>query len=656
MQQWLLYNVSYQHDSSVVVEDCLTRAATSQEKNLAFFYCSNEDPKRRQPIWILRSILAQLACPPGDLAAPTLWTDLYNKSRKSPDGNDGMLAADKCVTLLRGVISQGGGTVIVIDALDECEDPDELLLYLKKVEQGNPRKTRLFISSRMHVGVPKIYESCISVSTPGGNEADLGFYVWNEIKNRKIRRLLDGKRPDLETRLVETLSRQAQGMYGSACVLSQTICRIADLLLFRFRWAELQLALFFSPKSRLRHSKDVETKLRALERKTGLPELNLVYREIYDMNTDEGSESRAVAVRAFKWILAAYTPLELAELRYAAAIRDDGVLDHEVNNDFVLDVCSNFVTVDTSDHPQFVHASVREFLEDLEIDDSRVYSERLAHTQAAKTCLGYLTSSMFLSAPENELDRGFPAYVRDFWTSHCEACKDNRKEDKVLRTFLVDFLSLEEVHPGFLRWHKCVTLYSTSEDFQWNRQRTYSFATSFVLPVEYRKQNMGEECLTPEPSPFLVACVVGVLDVVVKHRTNDRAMLNARNSWSCSGLHLACKYGHSDVALTLLEKGASINVKDKHGTTPLHSAVNGENEALVRMLLEAGAHVESKDNFGLRPLSIAVYKGSIPLVRMLLDFHANPNTTWQWKTCLEMAIKRRQEDIAQLLREAGARG
>ena len=167
---------------------------------------------------------------------------------------------------------------------------------------------------------------------------------------------------------------------------------------------------------------------------------------------------------------------------------------------------------------------------------------------------------------------------------------------------------------------------------------------------------MVEHLLSPEPSPFLVACVVGFLDVVVKHRTEDRAMLNARNSWSCSGLHLACKYGHLDVALTLLEKGASVNVKDKHGRTPLHSAANNENEALVRMLLEAGARVESKDTFGLRPLSIAVYKGSIPLVRMLLDFHANPNTTWQWKTCLEIAIKHRQEDIAQLLREAGATG
>ena len=185
---------------------------------------------------------------------------------------------------------------------------------------------------------------------------------------------------------------------------------------------------------------------------------------------------------------------------------------------------------------------------------------------------------------------------------------------------------------------------------------TYSFATFFVLPVEYREKNMEEDCLTPEPSPFLVACVVGVLDVVVKHRTKDEAMLNARNSWSCSGLHLACKCEHINEALTLLEKGPSVNVKDKHSTTPLHFAVTDEYEALVRMLLEAGARVESRDNFGLRPLSIAVYRGSIPLVRMLLDFHANPNVDYKSRTCLEDAILYRQDDIVQLLREAGATG
>ena len=201
-----------------MVEDCLSQAATRPGENIAFFYCSDEDPKRYQPMWILRSILAQLMCRHNDTETPMLLMDLYGSSGKTADGYgeklryEKKLISDKCVTMLRRVIAQAKETVIVIDALDECEDPDELLQCLKEVEEGNPCRTRLFLSSRMHMKVSKIYESCVVVPTPGGNEADLAFYIRNEVDNRKTRRLLDGKRPDLEARLIETLTRQAQGM------------------------------------------------------------------------------------------------------------------------------------------------------------------------------------------------------------------------------------------------------------------------------------------------------------------------------------------------------------------------------------------------------------------------------------------------------------
>ena len=372
------------------------------------------------------------------------------------------------------------------------------------------------------------------------------------------------------------------------------------------------------------------------------------------MNTHEGSEARAVAIRAFKWILSAYEPLTLSGLGYAAAIRDDGVLDSEVDIDFVLDVCSNFVAIDAFQQPQFVHASVREFLEDLKIDDSKVYSERSVHTQAAKTCLVYLTSSMFLSALENSLFIGFPAYARRFWALHCRACEDNRKEDNVLQKFFLDFLSQEEVHPGFRRWHKCIqrTVSARPQDRRLIEQIWYS---RYGFRPGIREM---QDCLSPKPNPFLVACIFGFPELVEKHRTEERAMLESRNAVSLSGLTLACKYGQVDIALMLLKKGASVDTRDKGHGTPLHFVVFAENESLVRMLLEAGADVESRNEYGVTPLLIAVQKGFVPLVRVLLDFNANPNTTCQGKTCLEYANSQQamygDRGIAQLLRDAGA--
>ena len=372
------------------------------------------------------------------------------------------------------------------------------------------------------------------------------------------------------------------------------------------------------------------------------------------MNTHERSEARAVAVRAFKWILSAYQPLKLSELSYAAAIRDDGALDSEVDDDFVLDVCSNFVTIDTSERTQFVHASVREFLEDLEIDDSKVYSARSVHTQAAKTCLIYLTSRMFLSAPEIVLNTGFPEYARHFWARHCKSCEVNRKEDKVLWKSFLDFMSLREVHPGFRRWHGC--LKNVQSFSKYRVQRLLS-----EIQLYYNDggtQNFGtreEDCLAREPNPFLVACVFGFLDVVEKQPTEAQAMLNSQNSSSRSGLILACRYGHPDMAFMLLEKRASVDTKDNSGSTPLHHAVGRKSEALVRMLLEAGADTESEDALCVRPLWWAVHIGSLPIVQMLLDYKANPHIRYRRTTCLKIAIKVHQGGIARLLWEAGAR-
>ena len=343
-------------------------------------------------------------------------------------------------------------------------------------------------------------------------------------------------------------------------------------------------------------------------------------------------------------------PLTLSELSYAAAIRDDGVLDSEVDNGFVLDVCSNFVTIDTANEIQFVHASVREFLEDLTIDDLKVYSKSSVHIQAAKTCLIYLTSSMFLSAPEVDLDTGFSEYVRHLWAHHCKSCEDNRKVDKVLWKSFLSFMSLKEIHPGFRRWHGCLKSVQSlvSEHYPWKSMLRYYNDSGFQNFV--RRE---EDCLAREPNPFLVACVFGFLDVVERHSTEDQAMLNAQNSSSSSGLFLACKYGHVDIALILLEKGVSFDTEGIFGRTPLHYAVLTENEALVRLVLELGADVEIKDDIGLPPLYWAVCMGSLPLVRMLLDFGANPNIICRRRTCLSLAINRHHNDIAQLLREAG---
>ena len=52
-------------------------------------------------------------------------------------------------------------------------------------------------------------------------------------------------------------------------------------------------------------------------------------------------------------------------------------------------------------------------------------------------------------------------------------------------------------------------------------------------------------------------------------------------------LHAACRNGHDEVVVHLLETGkADVKAKDKDGNTPLHAACRNGHEEIVNILLE----------------------------------------------------------------------
>ncbi len=56
---------------------------------------------------------------------------------------------------------------------------------------------------------------------------------------------------------------------------------------YRFRWVELQLDTFFSSKSNIKRRDIFKKKFEKLDKEFGIPELEEVYDEIYDMNTPD---------------------------------------------------------------------------------------------------------------------------------------------------------------------------------------------------------------------------------------------------------------------------------------------------------------------------------------------------------------------------------
>lgn len=59
-------------------------------------------------------------------------------------------------------------------------------------------------------------------------------------------------------------------------------------------------------------------------------------------------------------------------------------------------------------------------------------------------------------------------------------------------------------------------------------------------------------------------------------------------------LHVAAKWGKTNMVSLLIEKGANIEAKTRDGLTPLHCAARSGHEQVVDMLLERSAPISSK--------------------------------------------------------------
>ena len=204
---------------SRVIDSHLRNLDTERICQVAYFNCSRGEGRcldpSTQPRVVLRSLIRQMSWSPEGPHLSGPFQYIYDKWRGDrPETAD--FSLDECSDLLQELIAQRLRTTIVVEAIDECTEPYTILRCLHGLTQNATDLLKLYVSTRSCIDVSVIFSDCYRVNIEGQDTSlDMYSYISNEVKDGK--RSLDGKAPELETRLIEFIDQPCSRNVG--CLL-----------------------------------------------------------------------------------------------------------------------------------------------------------------------------------------------------------------------------------------------------------------------------------------------------------------------------------------------------------------------------------------------------------------------------------------------------
>ncbi|KIJ06704.1 hypothetical protein PAXINDRAFT_103259 [Paxillus involutus ATCC 200175] len=356
--------------ASGVIEDLLSGLA--DDETLAYFYCDFRNPRCISTMEVLRSLIAQLLRNSESDWLPSFSELVVRKDRGAgPPADIGTLS-----NLLKRAAGLYKRPMIVIDALDECNDLSKLLHELVKLcPDGH---CRLFVTSRTLHPINRTFADLPSISLDDRTDAmrdDMHFHIRTELESRDRLKTLAY---DLREEIQDVLMEKADGM---------------------FRWVQCHL-------DRLNECwslGDVRAVLGTLP-----ATLNETYERMLNTIVTKEFGGR-VAQRALIWLVTALEPLRISQLAEAVAIScDNPDLDttiapmHETD---ILEICGSFVSFNKwSSIVTLSHYSVKEYLTSGAITNKTYFVD---HPRASLELASVSIHSiiLFVHQPDVDMDK-----------------------------------------------------------------------------------------------------------------------------------------------------------------------------------------------------------------------------------------------------------
>ena len=186
------------------------------------------------------------------------------------------------------------------------------------------------------------------------------------------------------------------------------------------------------------------------------------------------------------------------------------------------------------------------------------------------------------------------------------------------------------------------------------RARNAAGVSALLLARYSNREDMVDELLRSKPELDLFeAAALNKRNRVAELISLDPAQTKAYSADGFTALHLACFFGHPNIAEMLLRYGADANARSRNAmsVTPLHSAAAARKQRSVEWLVEYGADVNAVQQGGWTALHEAARLGDSEMVEYLMSKGADPTKKAEnGKLAADLATENSHHEVLAVLK------
>ena len=208
----LLLRGSIGTGKSSLISITLEHLLNTSVRRVAFFYCSRSSTSTSNSQAVVLNLLRQLACAEDGHTLSSSILEKYER-RTQMTLKQLRISRNDLLDLIADVLDEWPENIIVIDALDECEDPNDLLKFLNEL-LGRTQKLRFLFSTRPHIAAQPLIthaDQIDEIDVADHTAEDIDEFLKTKL-NLHSRGERDMPSPHQATTLYNTLRELASGM------------------------------------------------------------------------------------------------------------------------------------------------------------------------------------------------------------------------------------------------------------------------------------------------------------------------------------------------------------------------------------------------------------------------------------------------------------